>query len=158
MMIDFMLSPVHDEAGRVRFLVPSGFDITNRKKAEDRLRDSEARYRTLFEAIDQGFCVVEVQLETAKGVDYRVVEANPAFFAHAGFPQSIMTQWLREAATPDLEDVWHSDAYGRVARTEEPERFEQGSPSMGRWFDVCYAFGLPPDESRRVAILFSDIT
>lgn len=36
--IDFMLSPVLDDAGRVTHLVPSGFDITERKQAMEHVR------------------------------------------------------------------------------------------------------------------------
>ncbi len=38
MTIDFMLSPILDDDGQVRLLVPSGFDITERKQQEDHVR------------------------------------------------------------------------------------------------------------------------
>lgn len=130
------------------------WDAIERARAEASLRMSEVRYRTLFENIDSGFCVVEVDLGQLSGrVDYRVVEANPAFFAQTGFPQAILGEWLRTAA-PSLEEHWF-EIYGRVASTRTPERFEQGSPHLGRWFDV-YAFPTGEPEEARVAILFND--
>jgi PAS domain S-box-containing protein len=120
------------------------------------LRYSEARYRTLFEAIESGFCVVEVAIsKSADRSNYRVVEANPAFFRHTGFPPQILCQWLREAA-PELEEHWYA-TYEQVARTGEPVRFEQGSDALGRWFDV-YAFRVGDPQECRVAILFNDIS
>src|SRR3712207_7182132 len=65
---------------------------------------------------------------------FRSLEANPAFYRQTGFPDAILGRWLREAA-PDLEEHWF-EIYGRVARTGEPVRFEQGSALLGRWFDV----------------------
>ncbi|AZQ67352.1 PAS domain-containing protein [Silicimonas algicola] len=131
-------------------------ETTQRKEAEEKRRASEARYRTLFDAIDQGFCVLELRLDAPDGrIDYRVVEANPAFYDRTGFPEAILGQWLREAA-PDLEDHWY-ETYGRVARTGEPVRFEQRSQMLGRWFNV-YAFRIDSPEDHRVAVLFNDIS
>lgn len=132
------------------------WDAVERGRAEAALRESEVRYRTLFENIDSGFCVVEVDLShPTRQVDYRVAEANPAFFRQTGFPKEIYGKWLREAA-PTLEEHWF-EIYGRVARTRTPERFEQGSAHLGRWFDV-YAFPIGEPEDARVAILFNDIS
>ncbi|WP_188054165.1 PAS domain S-box protein [Sphingosinithalassobacter sp. CS137] len=120
------------------------------------LRESETRYRTLFDAIESGFCVVEVDVDACEGrSDYRVVEANPAFYRQTGFPEEILGRWLREAA-PALEEQWF-ETYVRVARTGAPERFEQGSEALGRWFDI-YAFRIGDPAERRVAILFNDIS
>jgi two-component sensor histidine kinase/PAS domain-containing protein len=131
-------------------------DIQLSHAMEDLLRESEGRYRKLFEAMDEGFCIVEVLLAGPGGkIDYRVVEANPAFYAKTGFPKDIRGLWLREAA-PGLEEHWF-ETYGAVARTGTPIRFESGSEHLGRWFDV-YAFPIDDKDAHRVAILFSDIT
>ncbi len=120
------------------------------------LHEGEEKYRTLFESIEAGFCVAEVNLEDAAGrVDYRIVEANPAFYRQSGFSEDIIGAWLR-SASPELEEKWY-EIYGRVAATGEPLRFESGSDALGRWFDV-YAFRTGDAQSNRIAILFNDIT
>lgn len=120
------------------------------------LREGEEKYHTLFESIEAGFCVAEVNLKDAQGrIDYRIVEANPAFYRQSGFSEDIIGNWLREAS-PELEEHWF-ETYGRVAATGEALRFESGSDALGRWFDV-YAFRTGGEDSRRVAILFNDIS
>ena len=149
-------APIRDASGEIAGAVVVFRDVSKERQTESRLSESKARYRTLFENIDAGFCVVEVDLAASGGrIDYRVIEANPAFYRQTGFPEAILGQWLREAA-PDLEEHWY-ETYGRVAQLGKPERFEQGSGHLGRWFDV-HAFRVGEADERRVAILFNDIS
>jgi len=132
------------------------YDITERKRVVADLTASKARYRGLFDRINAGFCMIEVRLNGPDGrIDYRVVEANPAFYHLTGFPKAILGQWLRDAA-PDLEEHWY-EIYGAVARTGEPARFEDHSQLLGRWFDVL-AYRIDGPEDGRVAILFHEIS
>jgi PAS domain S-box-containing protein len=133
-------------------------DITGRKQAETRLRESEERYRTLFASIDEGFCVVEVLFdERGEVVDYRFLEFNPAFEKQTGIAaeEALGGKTVRQLI-PDLEEHWF-ETYGRVALTGEPIRFANRSEAMNRWFDV-YAFRVGRPEERKVALLFNNIT
>lgn len=130
-------------------------DITSRKRAEEKLSRSEERYRYLFREMDEGFCVIEMIFdEDGKAFDYRFLEANPAFERFTGLAQAV-GRTARELV-PELEDHWF-EIYGEIATSGKPRRFEEGSETMGAWFDV-YAFRAGGDRSRRVAILFNNIT
>ncbi len=131
-------------------------DFIERVRAQERLRASEERYRTLFESIDEGFCVVEVLFgEAGEAVDYRFLEVNPAFAAQTGLGEAVGRR-MRELE-PDHEPFWF-ETYGRIARTGRPERFvHQASRLGGRWYDV-FAFRVGEPEARRVAILFNDVS
>ena len=49
-------------------------------RAETALRQSEERYRSLFDSIDEGLCLIDLLFdETGKPLDYRIVEINRAF-------------------------------------------------------------------------------
>ena len=55
------------------------------EKANAELFDSRERYRMLFESLDEGFCVIErVEAIGGEPVDFRFVEANPAFAIQSG--------------------------------------------------------------------------
>ena len=147
--------PMHDATGESVGVVLSVEDITEEQAAHQSLRDSEARYRALFEAIDPGFCVIEmIYGEDGRANDYRFVETNPAFERQSGLADAVGRR-VREFA-PDLEEVWF-ERYGRVALTGKPMHVEGEAAPLGRWFDIN-AFPVGSPEQRRVGVLFSDIT
>ena len=118
------------------------------------LQDGETRYRTLFENIEVGFCILEMVFDgDGRPVDYRFIEANPAFEQQAGFHADGR---LMRDIVPDHEQHWF-DFYGKVATTGVTGRVEQGSAALGRWWDV-HAFRVGEVGEHRVAVLFNDIT
>lgn len=132
-------------------------DVSDRVRIDEALRAGEERYRTLFESMDEGYCIIEVIFDppgSGRAVDYRFIEVNPAFEAQAGMRDVIGRRMLE--FVPSIESHW-LDNYGRVALTGEPIRFANEYTGLNRWFEV-YAFRVGPPVARRVAILFTDIT
>ncbi|MBD0340375.1 MAG: PAS domain-containing protein, partial [Microcoleus sp. Co-bin12] len=147
--------PLFDEQGAVRGSVAAFMDISDRKQALAALHRSQERYRTLFDCLDEGFCIIEMLFDANdKPIDYRFLEVNPAFLKQTGLEQAA-GKTARELV-PDLEDYWF-EMYGKVALTGESLRFEHGSEAMNRWFEVL-AFRTPEPQSRQVALLFKEIT
>ena len=123
--------------------------------ANEALRESEKKYRTLFDSIDEGFCTIEVLFdENDNPIDYRFLEVNPSFEKQTGI-QNARGRRMREIA-PRHEEHWF-EIYGRIALTGEPVRFENQAAQLHRWYDA-YAFRVGEPADRRVAILFNDIT
>jgi PAS domain S-box-containing protein len=147
-----------DEIDGLRDLVARIYPRLERVRAEERLRASEERYRTLFSSIDEGFGVAEVFFDDdGRPIDYRMLEVNHHFEPMTGISakEALSGKGIREVA-PDLEEKWYQ-IYGHVAATGESVRFVESSDALNRWFDV-YAFRLGKPELRQVAILFNDIT
>lgn len=148
--------PEYDQAGNAVRLPGVVLDITRQLRTETQLRASDEKFRTLFETMDEGFCIVDVEFdENGRSIDYRHIEANPAFEKHTGL-RDALGKSVRETF-PALEDFWFQ-TYGQVAKTGEPTRFQHfAGPLESRWFDV-YASRVGGPGSNRVAILFNDIT
>ena len=123
--------------------------------ANRQLRESEEKYRALFDSIDEGFCVVEVLFDDAdNALDCRFLEVNRVFEKQTGISNAVGRR-MREIA-PAIEEYWFQ-IYGQIARTGESRRFENPARALGRFYDV-YAFRIGRPEQRQVAILFEDIT
>lgn len=130
-------------------------DITERKRAERVLRESEEKYRQLFERIDEGFCIFEMLFEAERPVDYRFIDVNPTFERHTGIVNA-KGRLMREIA-PDHEQYWF-DRYGQVALTGQAQRFEASAKALGDRSYEIHAFRVGEPEQHRVAVVFSDIT
>jgi Signal transduction histidine kinase len=117
--------------------------------------NSEAKYRTLFESIDEGLCVIEVIFDgEGNAIDYEFLETNPSFERQTGLVDAV-GRAMRSLA-PAHEEHWFR-IYGDVARSGKPVRFEAPAKALGRWYDV-YAFRVGEPEERLVAILFNDVS
>jgi two-component system, chemotaxis family, CheB/CheR fusion protein len=147
--------PIRDADGRITGGVMGWQDITERRRAKDELSWSDEKYRSLFESIGEGLCIIEVIFdERDKPVDYRFLEMNPSFKRQTGLTDA-RGKTMRELA-PDHEDHL-LEVYGRVARTGGPERFESYAAQQHRWYEV-YAWRYGRSQDRQVAALFNDIT
>lgn len=130
-------------------------ELAARRRAEQALRESEHRYRTLFDSIDAGFCIVEMLFDDdQRPVDYRFLEVNPAFSRQTGLTAAEGKR-MRELI-PSYDQKWF-DIFGQIALTGQPARFEEHARELKRWYDV-YAFRFGRADERQVAILFNDIS
>jgi PAS domain S-box-containing protein len=148
--------PLKDEQGQIIGAINSFYDITQRKRSENALRESESRYRDLFNSMDEGFCIVEMILDNkGQPVDYRFLEVNPGFEKQGG-PPNATGKRMRELV-PGIEESWFK-ILGAVALTGRPVRFEEESKALAnRWFDV-YAFRTGVMAEHKVAMLFTNIS
>lgn len=130
-------------------------DILVRRRSEQALRESEARYRSLFESIDEGVTIIElVYDDRGRCVDFIYGESNPAQERLTGLHLRPGRRF--SDIVPSIDPAWMA-LYARVAKTGTPERFERYAPHLDRWFDV-YASRIGGDGSRQVVVVYNNIT
>jgi len=124
------------DAGGVARYQGTVTDITERKRAEEALRESEERYHGLFELIDDAFALCAIVWDAdGKASDYRFLEMNSAYERFVGLSRAEMVGETARTVLPNVKEQ-AIETFGRVVSTGEPARFENYSADVGRWFDV----------------------
>jgi PAS domain S-box-containing protein len=152
--VKFTMTVERDPAGKPLYEIAVYDDVTAQRNAEERLRESEARFRQTFELAASGIAHV---------IDGRFVRVNRSLCEIFGYSEKeLLSKSVKDISHPDDRDV--TDAERARVRSGEIEsaRFEKRYiRADGRvvWVDLAIAlvrdvFGVPQYE---IAI-FDDIT
>ncbi|HAM63760.1 MAG TPA: hypothetical protein DCP62_09010 [Erysipelotrichaceae bacterium] len=129
-------------------------DITEQKKIENKLRESEERYRLLYTQMDQGLALHKIITdENGEPIDYEFIDINQSYMNLLGVrPENVIGKRVKEVM-PGIEPYWIEE-FGRVALTGKPSNFENFFATTGRYYSThtfCPKIGY-------FAVLVTDIT
>ncbi|HYA77814.1 MAG TPA: PAS domain S-box protein [Verrucomicrobiae bacterium] len=138
--IELVTHPFLDKEGNVTHYFAFINDITERKKSEEALKDSESKYHSLFANMMDGFAFCQMIFDDqGRPDDFIYLEINDAFERLTGLRrEKIIGRRVSEAipgtkeANPEIFEI-----YGRVAKTGNPERFELYFKPLTIWLDIA---------------------
>ena len=108
---------VRDVAGQARYLQGVFYDITERRRAEEALRQSEARYRAVVEQSADGVFL-------ADGESRRILECNTAFQNMLGYSaDEILKLTTYDFIVADREDI--DRRFQKALEEKRPQTFER---------------------------------
>lgn len=151
---EHVVSAIRDAQGRIIGVQGVSRNIASRRRAEEELRESEEKFRSLFQNMSEGVALHQLLCDAAgRALDYRIVDVNPAYEKQTGVMQQAVKGGLASGVygtdmAPFLE------TYGTVVRTGEPRCFETYFPPMQRHFEISVF----PSGQGLFATVFSDIT
>jgi len=153
--VSITASPIKDSQGRIIGASKIVRDITERKRAEEALSESEKRYRSLFENMLEGFAYCRMLYDDhGSPVDFVYLDTNSAFGRLIGL-ENVKGKRVTEIipgikeSNPELFETC-----GRVALTGKPERFEIELTPLKLWLSVS-VYGM---ERECFVAVFDDIT
>jgi diguanylate cyclase (GGDEF)-like protein/PAS domain S-box-containing protein len=131
------VSTLKNADGRVIRFIGSSVDLTERKRAEESKRETEERYRSLFENMLEGYAHCKMIYKGDIPQDFIYLDTNSKFEELTGLKDvvgkkvSAVIPGIRES-NPDLLEV-----YGRVAKSGKPEKMESYVRGIGIWFSIA---------------------
>jgi len=141
-----------DRAATVRVSIS---DMTDIRMAEEALRESEVKYRTLFGNMIEGFAYCRMIYDSeGRPDDFIYLHVNQAFDRITG-TKTVTMKRVTEVY-PGIRETYPElfEVYGRVALTGTPESFEIEFKTIEKWLHISV---YSPEKEHFVAV-FEDIT
>jgi len=129
-------------------------DITEKILARKNQLESDARFKSLFEAMSEGMAFHRIIYDDqGKAKDYLILDVNPAFAAQTGLQKSMVVGKLASQAY-QMEEPPRMNVYAEVAHTNHPTKFEKYFAPLDKHFQIS-VFSPSKDH---FATVFHDIT
>ena len=111
-------------------------DITERKRAEEKVRESEYHFRSLFEEMTEGVALHSVvRDDSGTIVNYRIERINPAYTEILGIsPEEVTAKLATEVYGIDTPP--YLKEYSDVVNSKKSVRFSTYFPQMDKHFDI----------------------
>jgi PAS domain S-box-containing protein len=141
---------VRDEQGNTLYHEGTSKDITDRKKAEEALRASEERHRTILHTAIDGFCLIDME--------GRLMQVNDAYCRMSGYSeQELLAMSVSDLET--LETTGDTAAHIQKVIAQAADRFETSHRRKdGSIFDIEVSAQHLPASGGRIVAFMRDVS
>ncbi len=116
-------APIFTDSGDITGVVLVFHDQTKERQAEIELRQSEQKFRALFENMAAASSLNEVIYDNGHAVDYRILDVNPAFERATGLARNLIIGKLASQIYAH-DPIPFFDSFVKVAETGIPTYIE----------------------------------
>ncbi|MFN2151141.1 MAG: PAS domain S-box protein, partial [Anaerolineales bacterium] len=147
-------APIRSSDGPIAGVVLVFRDVTEEYRMQEAMRESENKFRDLFENMNDAFALHKIILdENGKPIDYQFLDANPVFIQRLGMKSEDLINKTALELFPQTEDSW-IETFGKVALTGQPVEFTNYSVELDKYYETRIYCPRPG----YFAALFTDIT
>lgn len=145
-------TPLRDSKGNLTGAINMLVDITENRQTQLQLLQSEEKYRTLFNSMGEGFCILEKISDNP--LDFRFIEANSAFELQTGV-KNIIGKTLCQIF-PYVAEKWTGIA-NAVFFTGKPFQFEEAFLNQKLILEF-YVFQIKRRSQNFIGVIVKNIT
>ena len=132
-------------------------DITRKRKTEEALKESEKKYKNLFNNATTGFALCQMIFDKNRlPTDFRYLDINGAFERISGLGRQVVLGKTAEELFPLVgkQNPGIMEMYGRVATAGMPEKVELCFKPLNIWLEISAS----STEKGYFVATFNDIT
>ncbi|OOY54708.1 hypothetical protein BOW11_11260 [Solemya velum gill symbiont] len=153
-LLETTKTPMFDMDGKLIGVLGIGHNITEHRKSQEIIQQSELKFRSLVQTMSEGVALHEMVYDSqGHAIDYRILDVNTAFEQLIGIRADTAAGQLASELY-DITPPPYLNEYTNVVSTGESLQFETYYPPLQRFFDIS-AFSPGPGQ---FATVFLDIT
>ncbi len=155
--VDVAIAARRNHEGQIDFFIGMVMDITAYKNFEATLKESESRFRELYQTINSGVAIYKVNNQGEKGADYQIQNINKAALKMLGKTREETIGFTLTDIRPAIDSYGLVPVLQKVWKTGEPDFFPAKlyvDENFKNWYEF-QIYRLPNNE---IVLVYEDVT